>query len=139
MGEAPYTTSDQLWSNDLRRPAFLFGIVMERDALAERISQRVDEALIADLVAEVEAALERGASRTARKAIGFKQAEAVLNGEMTREMAAEQIKRRHGQYARRQLTWMRKLAGVELVDRSDLDAGQAAASMLQRLPATARS
>jgi tRNA dimethylallyltransferase len=139
MGEEPYTTSDQLWSDDLRRPAVLFGIVMERDALAERISQRVDEALIADLASEVEAALERGASRTARKAIGFKQAEAVLNGEMTRETAAEQIKRRHSQYARRQLTWMRKLAGVEIVDRTDLDASQAAASMLQRLPATARS
>lgn len=139
MGEEPYTTSDQLWSTELRKPAVLFGVVMDREALAERISQRVDEKHLAGFAGEVEAALERGVSRTARKAIGFKEAEAVLNGEISREMAAEQIKRRHHQYARRQLTWMRKLAGVELIDRTNLDARQAATSMLQRLPANVES
>ena len=133
MGEEVYTTSDQLWSMELRQPAVLFGIVMDRRVLAERISERVDGMLAAGLVEEVEIAIERGASKTARKAIGFREAEAVLEGSVSREEAAQQIKRRHRQYARRQLTWMRKLSGVTLLDRTKLGAAEAAASMLHRL------
>jgi tRNA dimethylallyltransferase len=139
MGEELYTTSDQLWSENLRRPAVLFGVVMDRDALAERISARVDEMLAGGLVDEVELAIERGASKTARKAIGFKEAEGVLGGELSLDEAADQIKRRHRQYVRRQLTWMRKLPGVELIDRTALTAPEAAASILQRLAANVES
>ena len=95
--------------------------------------------LASGLIEEVELAIERGASRTARKAIGFKEAEAVLAGELTAEQAGDRIKRRHRQYARRQLTWMRKLSGVTLLDRTELSAADAAASMLQRLSATVES
>jgi tRNA dimethylallyltransferase len=139
MGEELYTTSDQLWSTELRRPAMLFGIVMDRESLAKRVSERVDRMVAGGLVDEVELALQRGVSKTARKAIGFKEAEAVLGGELSRDQAADQIKRRHRQYVRRQLTWMRKLPGVELVDRTTLSAGDAAASILQRLSATVES
>jgi tRNA dimethylallyltransferase len=139
MGEDLYTTSDQLWSESLRRPAVLFGVVMDRGALAERISARVDEMLAGGLVEEVELAIERGASKTARKAIGFKEAEGVLSGELGLDEAADQIKRRHRQYVRRQLTWMRKLPGVELIDRTAIGAAEAAAGILQRLPATVES
>jgi tRNA dimethylallyltransferase len=139
MGEEPYTTSDQLWSNALRRPASLFGIVMDREALGHRLAGRVDAMLDAGMVDEVELALERGASKTARKAIGFAEAEGVLNGELDLAGAAERIKRRHRRYVRRQLTWMRKLAGVELIDRTALSARETAAVILQRLPMHARS
>jgi tRNA dimethylallyltransferase len=139
MGQEPYSSSDQLWSSALRRPASLFGIVMEREALGRRLGVRVDAMIEAGIVEEVELALERGASKTARKAIGFAEAEAVLRGELDLNAAAERIKRRHRSYVRRQLTWMRKLAGVELVDRTALSAGEAAAAILQRLPTRARS
>ena len=139
MGEELYTTSDQLWSENLRRPAVLFGVVMDRDALAERISVRVDEMLAGGLVDEVELAIERGASKTARKAIGFREAEGVLGGELSLDEAADQIKRRHRQYVRRQLTWMRKLPGVELIDRTALSAAEAGAGILQRLAANVES
>ena len=48
-----------------------------------------------------------GASETARKALGF---EELLAGDV------EAMKRRTRNYARRQLTWMRKLAGVHALD-----------------------
>jgi tRNA dimethylallyltransferase len=48
-----------------------------------------------------------GASETARKALGF---EELLAGDV------EAMKRRTRNLAKRQLTWMRKLAGVEIVD-----------------------
>jgi tRNA dimethylallyltransferase len=139
MGEEPYSSSDQLWSSALRRPASLFGIVMDREVLGRRLGERVDAMIAAGMLDEVELALERGASRTARKAIGFAEAEAVLRGEIDLAHAAERIKRRHRSYVRRQLTWMRKLAGIELVDRTGLSAAEAAAVILQRLPTRARS
>jgi tRNA dimethylallyltransferase len=133
MGEELYTTSGQLWSTDLRRDTDLFGVVMQRQDLAERISERVERMLDAGLVDDVELAIERGASRTARKAIGFREAEAVLGGELSREQAADQIKRRHRQYVRRQLTWMRKLSGVAMIDRTGTSAADAAGRLLEQL------
>jgi len=121
-GSQPHSASDQLWSEDLRRPAKLFGIVMEREALNARIDARVREMLAGGAVEEVELALERGASRTARKALGFKEIEAHLAGEASLDEVQARITHGHRAYVRRQLTWMRKVRGVEIVDRTDLPA-----------------
>jgi tRNA dimethylallyltransferase len=59
-----------------------------------------------------------GVSATARKALGF---EELLTGDV------EGMKRRTRNYARRQLTWMRKLAGVEVVDVAGADPDEVAA------------
>ena len=53
-----------------------------------------------------------GASETARKALGFDE---LLAGDV------EAMKRRTRNLARRQLTWMRKLAGVEVIDATGRD------------------
>ena len=70
---------------------------------------------------EVRAAHAAGASETARKALGFDE---LLAGDV------EAMKRRTRNFARRQLTWMRKLAGVEVVDVTGRDARDAAAKLL---------
>jgi tRNA dimethylallyltransferase len=70
--------------------------------------------------AEVRRANAAGASITARKALGF---EELLVGDV------EGMKRRTRNYARRQLTWMRKLAGVQLIDTTGRAAGEAAAEI----------
>jgi tRNA dimethylallyltransferase len=133
MGEEPFETSKQLWSGELRRPAALFGIVMEREQLAERVSERVDCMLAAGAVDEVDSALSRGASATASKAIGFGELEAHLRGAATLEEAATRIKRRSLRYAKRQITWMRKMHGVQIIDRTPLSAAETAAEVLGRL------
>jgi tRNA dimethylallyltransferase len=133
MGEAVHSGSDQLWSQELRRPAVLFGLVMERRRLDERIAARVDAMRAAGAADEVERALEHGAARTARKAIGFVELEAHLAGQAGLEDAAARIERRHRQYTRRQLTWMRKLPNVALVDRTALKGPEAALEVLRRL------
>jgi tRNA dimethylallyltransferase len=133
MGERAWETSDQLWSESLRRPTALFGVVVEREQLGERIARRVERMLTAGAVEEVETALERGVSRTAAKAIGFAEISAHLRGDATLAEVGERIARRHRQYAKRQLTWMRKLPAVELIDRTDLEARAAATSVLDRL------
>jgi tRNA dimethylallyltransferase len=103
---------DQLWTGDMRVPSRLFGLVMERDALYERIDERVDAMVAAGAADEVRAADAAGASQTARAALGFAE---LLTGDV------EAMKRRTRRYAKRQLTWMRKLAGVELVDLTGRD------------------
>jgi tRNA dimethylallyltransferase len=125
-GTPPHAGSAQLWSEDLRRPTTLFGITMDRDALNTRIEARVRDMLAGGAVEEVERALERGASRTARKALGFKEIAAHLAGEASLENVRERIEHAHRAYVRRQLTWMRKLSGVEVIDRTALSAGQVA-------------
>jgi tRNA dimethylallyltransferase len=134
MGERPPEASTQLWSDELRRPAALFGIVMDREELGRRIDERVGGMMEEGAIQDVERALERGASRTARKAIGFAEIEAFLAGTISLDDARARIARRHRQYAKRQLTWMRKLAAVELVDRTGLGVPETAASVATRLP-----
>jgi tRNA dimethylallyltransferase len=108
LGELePPAGPNQLWTADTRHPTRLIGLVMERDALYARIDARVDAMLAAGAAREVRAANAAGASETARKALGFDE---LLAGDV------EAMKRRTRNFARRQLTWMRKLAGVEIVD-----------------------
>jgi tRNA dimethylallyltransferase len=97
----------QLWSEELRRPTLLFGLTMQREALYETIDARVEAMLAAGAREEVLRAHAAGASETARKALGFEQ---LLAND------AETMKRRTRNYARRQLAWMRKLAGVTTID-----------------------
>jgi tRNA dimethylallyltransferase len=99
--------SDQLWTSRTRHPTRLVALVMDRDALYARIDARVDEMVAAGAADEVRAADAAGASHTARKALGF---DDLLTGDV------EAMKRRTRQYARRQLTWLRKLPEAELVD-----------------------
>ena len=127
MGNVPHPRSDELWSDQLRRPTALFGLTMERDALLERIRGRAAAMLAGGAIEEVELALERGASRTARKALGFKEIAAHLQGDLSLDEARERIERGHIAYVKRQLTWMKKLAGVEVIDRTTLTAAEAAA------------
>jgi tRNA dimethylallyltransferase len=108
LGELePPTGPSQLWTAETRHPTRLIGLVMDRDALYARIDARVDAMIAAGAEREVRAAHAAGASETARKALGFDE---LLAGDV------EAMKRRTRNFARRQLTWMRKLAGVELVD-----------------------
>jgi tRNA dimethylallyltransferase len=105
----PPTGVGDLWTARLRHPTLLLGIVIDRDELARRIDARVDEMVAAGAADEARRADVAGASRTVRAAIGF---EELLDGDV------EAMKRAQRAYARRQLTWLRKMPGVRLVDRT---------------------
>ncbi len=116
----PPEAESQLWSQDVRRPTRLIGLVMEREELYARINRRVDAMLAAGVIEEVRAAHRAGASSSARAALGFAE---LLAGDV------EAMKRRTRNYAKRQLTWMRKLAGVELHDATGLSPDELAAAL----------
>jgi tRNA dimethylallyltransferase len=126
MGErhAPSGDDSRLWTAALRHPTLLCGLVMQRDALYARIDGRVDEMVAAGATDEARWAHNAGASRTARKALGFDE---LLRGDV------DAMKRRSRNYARRQLTWMRKLQGVRVIDVTDLSPDAVAAAVERTL------
>jgi tRNA dimethylallyltransferase len=109
MGEepAPAGAESRLWTAELRRPTVLCGLTQERERLYEQIDARVDAMVAAGAADEVRRAAAAGASPTARKALGF--------DELLRD-DVEGTKRRTRNYAKRQLTWMRRLERAHMVD-----------------------
>jgi tRNA dimethylallyltransferase len=116
----PPPERSELWTATVRRPTLLVGLTMERTELYSRIDARVEEIVAAGAEQEVRSASRAGASSTARKALGFDE---LLAGDV------EAMKRRTRNYARRQLTWMRKLAGVHRIDVTGASAAAVAADI----------
>jgi tRNA dimethylallyltransferase len=111
----------QLWSEEMRHPTLLVGLTMEREALYGAIDARVDAMVAGGVAEEVRRAHAAGASQTARRALGFDE---LLAGDV------QAMKRRTRNYAKRQLTWMRKLAGVQTIDVTGRDADSVAREIL---------
>ena len=82
----------------------------DRQELRDRIDRRVDIMVEQGLLDEVRQLLTGGLPRdaTALQAIGFKQFLAVADGTATEAEAVEEVKLRSRQYAKRQLTWLRR-------------------------------
>jgi tRNA dimethylallyltransferase len=122
--DQPGAITSELWTADTRHPTLLVGLVMERAALYAQIDARVDLMVAAGAAEDVRRAAAEGASATARKALGF---EDLLTGDV------ESMKRRTRNYARRQLTWMRKLAGVVVIDLTGREPDAIAAEIQAQL------
>jgi tRNA dimethylallyltransferase len=118
------STDSELWSPETRHPTTIFGLGMERAALYERIDARAEAIVAAGAIEEVRRAEALGPGRTARRALGFDE---VLAG----DLAAMQKRSRN--YARRQLTWMRKIPNLRMIDRTGLSDAEAADRMLMGL------
>lgn len=119
----PLGGASQLWTRETRRPTLLVGLVRPREDLYRRIDERMD-AIAAGALDEVRRADAAGASATARKAHGF---EDLLAGDV------KGMKRKARQYARRQMTWMRKLPNVHVIEmtgRTPEDAAQEIRALL---------
>jgi tRNA dimethylallyltransferase len=122
LGELePADGPSQLWSEDLRHPTLLAGLTMDRELLYAATDARVEAMVARGAEQEVRLAHAAGASETARKALGF---EELLAGDV------ERMKRRTRNYAKRQLTWMRKLAGVRVIDVSGREPAAVAREIL---------
>lgn len=82
----------------------------DREDLRRRIDARVDDMVAQGLLQEVQALLSAGLPRdaTALQAIGYRQFLAVEAGTLTAEEAVAEVKLRSRQYAKRQLTWLRR-------------------------------
>lgn len=117
----PDSEESELWSPETRHPTTIFGLDMDRERLYERINARTEAIFAAGAAEEARRADALGPGRTARKALGFDE---VLAGDLAT------MKKRSRNYARRQLTWMRKIPNLHPIDRTDLTDDQVASRML---------
>jgi tRNA A37 N6-isopentenylltransferase MiaA len=92
--------------------------------LRERIGARAREMIRLGAEEEVRSADLAGARRTARATIGFDE---LLDRD------PEAMERAQWRYARRQLTWMRRMEDVVQIDRSGRSDDQVAAEIVARL------
>ena len=110
-----------------RYEAIMIGLNTEpRQILYDRIDRRVGVMLEQGLLQEVQSLLEDGLLEgTAAQAIGYKELLAYFRGEMTLETAADLIRQKSRNYAKRQLTWFRRDERVKWIVYNAPEAAQA--------------
>ncbi|HEY8131508.1 MAG TPA: tRNA (adenosine(37)-N6)-dimethylallyltransferase MiaA [Thermoanaerobaculia bacterium] len=112
-------------------PATKLGLSLERQALVKRLDARVDKMYRDGLIDETRRLLDRyPASARPFTAIGYREAAAVIGGEMTAEEAIVETRRRTRAYAKRQMTWLRAERNVHWLDAADPEAVYADALQL---------
>jgi tRNA dimethylallyltransferase len=99
----------------------MIGLTMDREKLYERINLRVDRMIEAGLVEEVRQLLDRGydPSLTSMQGLGYKELVPYLYGEITLEKAINDIKQRTRHFAKRQLSWFRRMSEIQWFDVTD--------------------
>lgn len=120
----PEAEDSELWSPDTRHPTRIFGLDMDRAELYARIDARTEAIVAGGVEEEVRRAEALGPSRTARKALGFDE---LLGGDV------ELMKKRSRNYARRQITWMRKIPNLHWIDRRGRTDSEVAAEIAAAL------
>lgn len=96
-------------STQNQRPfqTIMVGLNMEREALYQRINERVDQMMADGLLEEVRS-LRKYRHLPALKTVGYAELFDHLDGRMTWAEATEKIKQNTRRFAKRQLTWFRK-------------------------------
>ena len=93
------------------------GLNPPRARLYERINQRAAAMFDRGLVEETERLIERyGEDCRPLTSLGYAEATAVLQNELTREQAVAQAQQGHRNYAKRQLTWFRREPNMQWLE-----------------------
>lgn len=92
------------------------GLNPPRAFLYERLNQRCAGMFASGLVEETRQLLERYGPVKALDSLGYRQARAVLRGEMTEPEAIAAAQQGHRNYAKRQLTWFRREPEVHWIE-----------------------
>ncbi len=88
----------------------------DRQKLYDRINLRVDRMMEAGLLEEARQFYSSPVGTTAAAAIGYKELKPYLDGTDSLEACVERLKQETRRYAKRQLTWFRKDAGVHWIE-----------------------
>lgn len=98
--------------------AVVIGLTMERSLLYKRINERVDTMFANGLVEEVADLLDTGVPATSQsmQGIGYKEVVLYLKGEADLPATVEKIKQATRNFAKRQLTWYRKMPYIQWFD-----------------------
>lgn len=110
--------SQEKQAHGLAYDACVLGLRCERRELYRRIEARVDAMMAAGLEAEVRRLLASGIPRDAQamQGIGYKEMAAYIGGELTMEAAVAEIKKATRRFAKRQITWYKKMPYIHWLD-----------------------
>jgi tRNA dimethylallyltransferase len=117
------------WERDVDElPSIKLALDVERKRLGAMLDARVESMFRGGLIEETRTLLERyPASARPFGTIGYKEAAAVVRGEISEADALAETRRRTRAYAKRQRTWLRSERNVHWLDASDRDQAFAAA------------
>ena len=101
--------------------AFVIGVSLPRQVLYERIEKRIDAMIEAGWIDEVQQLLQDGVlpEAQAMKAIGYKELVLYLDGQLSLEAASELIKKRTRHFAKRQMTWFKRMPYIRWYEKDD--------------------
>ena len=126
------------WREEKKQPRYRALYVVlnrKRPALYSRIDRRVDVMIQNGWVNEVERLRKEGVPDNAPgfRAVGYREILAFLDGKMTMEEAAKEIKKKSRHYARRQLIWFRKETDTFWIEREDEPDEAVAETVLEKI------
>ena len=103
------------------KPLFNFKVYvinMNRAILYDRINKRVDEMFEEGLLEETQNLINKNllTSKTASQAIGYKEVKSYLNNKISLNEAIELIKKNSRNYAKRQITWFKKIKDITWIE-----------------------
>ena len=104
----------------------VFGLRRNRAELYRRIEERVDGMVARGLVDEVKKMLSNGipAEATSMQAIGYKEMVCHIRGDSSLVEAVARIKQSSRRYAKRQLTWFRRMPYIRWIDMDEANTGE---------------
>ncbi|BEU87861.1 hypothetical protein TAMA11512_13250 [Selenomonas sp. TAMA-11512] len=101
-------------------PSFVIGITRPRKEIYDRIHKRIDQMLSDGLLEEIRRLLASGvpADTQAMQAIGYKELIPYLFGDVSLEDAVQELKKNTRHFAKRQITWFRKMPYIHWYEAS---------------------
>jgi tRNA dimethylallyltransferase len=113
------------------RPVTILGLQSPREVLVPRLDARVERMWADGLLDEVRGLDREQFGVTAARAIGYAQALAQLDGELTQDQAIAQAAALTRRYARRQVGWFRRYPAAHWLDPDDGDLVAAALDTIE--------
>jgi tRNA dimethylallyltransferase len=116
------------------RPVLTFGLHEERETLVRRLDERVTQMWRLGLVEEVRRLIPRGLQNgpTASRAIGYAQALAYVHGQLSETEAIEQTQKLTRRYARRQVSWFKRLPDVKWLTSAESTTDEAVEQVVRQ-------
>lgn len=110
--------NENLDNGEIKMPYVAIAVDFPRDILYERINERVDVMFDGGLLDEVKTLLANGVTfdHQSMKAIGYKEFREYFENTLTLDEVSEKIKKNSRNYAKRQLTWFRKMENLNWCD-----------------------
>lgn len=122
-GESPVQYLKNFRNNDSKYDYLYIIINQERNKLYDRINSRVDEMLKEGLSEEIENLIKNGYDFDLKsfKAIGYKEFREFFQGTSSLKEVVNKIKQNSRNYAKRQLTWFRRVEEAKWINKDDFN------------------